>query len=184
MSVAAELLEAVRASTRGTPYAVTPTPTGFDVAIDIADSSWYAMAYKQHLSLAWIYHVKVDEAAKTLSITDDVRDLNWKVGVGAVGGVPVPVLSVGASRKLGRFELKSFRKTWAVNEAGEPGKVVDYTFSASEGRDLIRGPARDLGWQEKTGAAQRIGLIVGVGTTIALVLAGIGVLIAFLTEYL
>lgn len=174
MSEADQLMAAVRARTEGTPYVVTPTPQGFDVQIDLADASWYALLYKQHLERTWVYHVKVeDETSKTLSITDEVRDVDWRVGAESSGGVPVPVLTMSKSGAKGRFETKSFQKTWAVNEQGEYGKVVDYSFTSSEGRDLIRGPARELGWTDKRGGAERIGLYVALATVALLVLAGI-----------
>lgn len=173
MGEADRLLDAVRARTEGTPYVVEPTAQGFDVRIDIENASWYALMYKQHLSRTWIYHVAVDEAAKTLSITDDVRGVDWRAGAESEGGVPTPVLKASLSRELGRIESKSFQKTWAVNERGEYGKVVDFSFDAAEGRNLVREPARELGWDERMGGAQRIGLYVAVGTIALLVLAGI-----------
>jgi hypothetical protein len=176
VSEAQRLLDAVRRRTEGTPYVVEETFQGFDVRIDIEDTSWYALMYKQHLSRTWVYHVAVDEAGKTLSITDDVRAVDWKAGTGVQsegGETPVPVLSMAKSGAVGRFESKSFRKTYAFNDQGEYGKVVDYTFDAAEGRDLIRGPARELGWTEKMGAAQRTGVVVAVSTIVLLVLAGI-----------
>ncbi len=172
MTDAQELVAAVRARTDGTPYVVTETGTGFDVQIDVEDASWYALAYKQHLSRTWVYHVKV-EGPRTLSITDDARQVDWRAGAGSQDGVPVPVLSVSTYGAKGRFETKSFQKTFAVNEQGDYDKVVDYHFTSSEGRDLIRGPARELGWSETRGGAERIGLYVGVGTIVLLVLAGI-----------
>jgi hypothetical protein len=181
MSAATELLEAVRARSQGTPYAVTPTPAGFDVALDVTDPSWYAPARRQHLSRAWTHHVLVDEAAKTVAITDEEHSLSWSAGVGSDGGVPVPVLSATASRSWGRMETKSFQKTFTITETGDHDKVVDFTFDSGEGRDLIRGPARDLGWHEKAGAAERVGLVFGiVGATVA-ALVVIALVIAWVT---
>ena len=181
MSDEQELVAAVRARTEGTPYVLTETDTGFDVQIDVEDASWYAVAYKQHLSKTWVYRVKFEKGDKTLSITDDVRDVQWRAGVAASGGVPTPVLSVSKSGDKGRFEVKSFRKTYAVDEQGHYGKVVDFHFTSSEGRDLIRGPARELGWTERRGGYERIGLYVAVGTLALLVLCGIAVAVVALT---
>lgn len=181
MTDAQELVAAVRARTEGTPYAVTETGDGFDVQVDIENASWYALLYKQHLSKTWIYHVKVEEGAKQLSITDDAREVDWRAGAGVSGGTPVPVLALSTSLKKGRLEEKSFQKTWAVNEQGHYDKVVDFDFTSSEGRDLIRRPAQELGWTEKRGGSERIGLYVGVGTIVLLVLAGIIVAIVALS---
>lgn len=179
MSDAQELVAAVRARTEGTPYVVEETGSGFDVRIDIENASWYALLYKQHLSRTWVYHVKL-EGAKTLSITDDVREVDWRAGAESRGGVPTPVLTASTSRDLGRIESKSFQKTWGVDEQGGYGKVVDYQFTSSEGRDLIRGPAEELGWTEKRGTSERIGLYVAVGTVALLLVAGLIVAIVAL----
>lgn len=182
MTGAGELLAAVRARTEGTPYAVTETDDGFDVGINIADATWYALLYQEHLSRTWIYHVKlVDEASKRLSISDDAYAVEWRAGVELDGGVPTPALSASLSRAQGRLETKSFQKTWAVNEKGHYDEVVDYHFTSSEGRDLIKGPAQELGWTEKMGLNERIGFIVGVGTIVLLVIAGVVIAIVALT---
>ncbi|MCR6031233.1 hypothetical protein GGQ22_07215 [Nocardioides sp. zg-579] len=177
-----ELVAAVRRRAEGTPYVVTETPSGFDVQIDIADASWYALLYKEHLSRTWIYHVKVEDGAtKTLSITDDVRTVDWRVGAESRDGQPVPVLGGSLSRQLGRVESQGFQKVYATNEHGEYAKVLDIRFDSAEGRDLIRGPARELGWTEKRGLSERIGLYVGVSTLVMLVLGGLVVAIVALT---
>ena len=168
-----DLVAAVRARTEGTPYALTETEQGFNVGIDVADASWYALAYKQHLSKTWVYHVKFEEGDKTLSITDHESTVDWRAGIASSSGVPIPVLSASRSTRMGRWETKGFQKTFAIDEQGHYAKVVDFTFASSEGRDLIRGPAQELGWTEKRGAAERAGLYVGLGTTALLVLAGI-----------
>ncbi|KQT90764.1 hypothetical protein ASG49_13535 [Marmoricola sp. Leaf446] len=173
MTDAEKLLAAVRANTEDTPYAVTETAKGFDVTIDVADATWFALMHQKHLSKSFTYHVVVDEANHTIAITDDLREVTWRRGAEMRDGIPVPVLGASLSRDLGRIEQKSFQKTFGIDSSGQPGKVVDYSFSSSEGRDLIRGPARELGWTEKRGGAERIGLAVAVGTVALLVLAGI-----------
>lgn len=175
MSELEQLISAVRARTEGTPYVLTETPAGFDVHIDIEDASWFALYSGQHLSRAWVYHVKVEDGPKALSITDESRDLQWRAGAGGGGGDLRPVLAVSKSGARGRFEEKSFRKTWAIGEDGKPDEVVDYRFTAAEGRDLIRGPARELGWSEQRGNAEKVGLYVAVATVVLLALAAAAV---------
>ena len=72
MSNRAEVVERVRAAAEGTPYAVTQTPGGFDVALDIVDAQWFGLFNKAGLRKAYIHHVKVkDDGAFT--ITDESR---------------------------------------------------------------------------------------------------------------
>ena len=126
--------------------------------------------YQQHLEKTFTYRVRLDEAAKVMSITDDSYELHWKRGVDVSGGVPVPTLGARLSRSMGRLESKTFQKVYAVNEEGQFGKVVDYSFDSGEGRRYIREPARELGWTEKAGTAQRIGIAFAV-------LGGVGALV-------
>lgn len=184
MSEQDRLIAAVRARTEGTPYKVTPTDAGFDVGIDIENTEWFALLYKENLSMTWIYHVQVDATAKKISITDEARTVHWKAGATTEGGVPRPVISGSAAAFRGRAETKSFQKVYAFNGKGEYGKVVDYRFDASEGRALIREPARELGWDEQMGTAQKIGVGIAVATVVLLILAGIAVGILALTGVL
>ncbi len=166
MSASQELIEAVRARVADTPYRLEETADGFDVGVDLADAKYYTLMYQKKLEKTFTYRVKLDEASKTMSITDDSWELSWKRGADVSGGTPVPTLGARVSRSMGRFESKSFQKTYGVNEQGELGKVVDYSFDSSEGRDLIREPARELGWSEQAGTQQKIGLYVGVGAVV------------------
>ena len=181
MSDAEQLVAAVRARTENTPYVVAPTPSGFDVKLDIENATWFALMYQQSLSKTFTYHVVVDEGAHSIAITDDAREVTWQRGAESRDGVPTPVLGGSMSRELGRLETKSFRKTYAFDQKGEYGKVVDYSFTSSEGRDLIRGVAQEQHWTENRGRSERIGLYVAAGTVALLVLAGIIVAIVALT---
>lgn len=176
---ARELVAAVRARTEGTPYVLTETEDGFDVGIDLADATYYTMMYQKRLEKTFTYRVKLDEASSTMSITDDTYELSWKRGADVSGGVPVPTLGGRVSRSMGRLESKSFEKTYAVDEQGQFGKVVDYSFDSAEGRKLIREPAAQLGWREEAGAAQKIGVAVAAGA-IVLVLVIVVLLLVML----
>lgn len=175
-----ELVEAVRARTEGTPYALVETEHGFDVGVDLADTTYYSLMYQRHLTTTFTHRVRLDEADRTLAITDDSWELTWHRGLDVSGGVPVPRLGASVSRSLGRLEKKSFQKTWAVSDRGWFEKVVDYRFDAAEGRDLVRGPAQELGWTEVRGTAEKIGLYVAVTTVVLLVLSGLVVGLLFL----
>jgi len=173
MSASRELIEAVQARVAGTPYRLEETDDGFDVGIDLADATYYTLMYQQHLDKTFTYRVELDEAAKVLAITDDSYELHWKRGADVSGGVPVPTLGAKLSRSMGRVESKSFQKVYAVNEEGRFGKVVDYSFDSAEGRRHIREPARELGWTEKRGTAERVGiafaLVGGLGALVTVV---------------
>ena len=166
MSTKQELIAAVRARTEGTPYKLQETADGFDVGIDLADATYYTLMYQKKLEKTFTYRVKLDEATQTMSITDDSYQLDWKRGADVSGGVPVPTLGARLSRSMGRLESKSFEKTYAVNQDGDFGKVVDYSFDSSEGRTLIREPARQQGWKEEAGTQQKIGIAFAVGALV------------------
>ena len=166
MSTKQELIAAVRARTEGTPYKLEETADGFDVGIDLADATYYTLMYQKKLEKTFTYRVKLDEASQTMSITDDSYELTWKRGADVSGGTPVPTMGARLSRSMGRLESKSFEKTYAVNQDGDFGKVVDYSFDSGEGRKLIREPAQEQGWKEQAGTQQKIGIAFAVGALV------------------
>ncbi len=168
-----DLITAVRRVASGTPYAVRETPGGFDLTIDVADARW-ATLFKAHgLTKVFTHRVRLDGAARTLTITDVSNTFSWGAGGAS------PRLQAQASTQRGRVYEKSFRKEYGVDlRSGEVGEVVGYSFSAGEGRDLIRGVAREQGWDEKMGGTQK-GAVVFAGVVAGLlVLGGLGVLVA------
>lgn len=159
-----DFLAAVQQATSGTPYAVTPTESGFDVALNIVDAQWYGVLNKAGLSKAYTHHVSVPEDG-TYSITDDSREVEWVAGV--------PRLSGSASRQVGRVKEFGVQKVWAFDENGQFGKVVDYRFNSEEGRDLVTMIGDNLGLKQERGTSEKIGLWVALLTIAGLVIAGI-----------
>jgi hypothetical protein len=168
-----DFITAVRRATSDTPYAVRETSRGFDLTIDVADARWATLLKAHGLKKVFTHQVRLDGAAKTLSITDVSNTLAW-----GAGGTS-PRLHAEARTQRGRVYEKSFRKEYGVDlRTGDVGKVVDYSFSAGEGRDLVREVAREQGWEEKMGGTQK-GAVVFAGIVVALlVLGGLGVLVA------
>jgi hypothetical protein len=142
----------VERNAEGTPYAVTPTPEGFDVGIDIVDARWFELYEKVGLSRTFVHHVAVD--GSTYTITDDSRTLEWEAGS--------PRLGATLERFVGRKHELSFQKTVAVSERARVEKVVDYTFSSEEGRRLITSAAKEQGLKEHMPLSAKIGLWVAI----------------------
>lgn len=165
------LFEQVRRNAEGTPYTVTETEKGFDVALDLADATWYEVFGKAGLRVSFTHHVAVHDDRYT--ITDDSRQVHWRAGV--------PTASAGASRFVGRQISFSSRKTWALlgtpEKPGVPTKVVDYTFSTETGRALITGAATSLGLRQEMPLSEKVGIgfgIVGaVGAVVTLVVLAV-----------
>jgi len=114
-----ELFDRVQQATTDTPYKVVPTATGFDVELDVADSTWFGLFNKAGLKHAFIHHVAIPETG-TYSVTDDARTVEWIAGT--------PRISYEASREIGRIRKVSFNRAYAFNDQGKFGKVVDFTF--------------------------------------------------------
>ncbi|MFC4785673.1 hypothetical protein ACT8ZV_14425 [Nocardioides sp. MAHUQ-72] len=163
-----QFLAGVRQAAEGTPYVVTPTEAGFDVALDVADAQWYGLLNKAGLKKAYTHHVAVADDG-TYAVTDDSRTVEWVAGV--------PRLSASAERTRGRSYELSFQKSWALNEQGKPAKVVDYSFSSEKGRKLITGVADELGLRQRRGTEEKVGiafaLVGGVGALLTLVVLGV-----------
>jgi hypothetical protein len=159
-----DFLTAVQEAAAGTPYVVTPTDSGFDVALDIVNAQWYGVFNKAGLSKAYIHHVAVSDDG-TYTITDDSREVEWVAGV--------PRASASASRQVGRVKEFGVQKVWAFDENGNFGTVVDYRFNSEEGRDMVTMIGERLGLKQERGTSAKIGLYVGLGTIVALVICGI-----------
>ena len=168
MGTSAELITSVRAAAAGTPYAIRETPQGFDLTIDVADARWLAVFRAHGLKKVFTHRVRLDEAAHAMTITDVSNTFSWS------GGGSSPRLQAAASTQRGRVYEKSFRKELGVDlETGQVGKVLDYSFDATAGRDLIREVAKDQGWDERMGGTQK-GAVIFAGATVAiLAVAGI-----------
>jgi hypothetical protein len=157
---------AVMRQTEGTPYSVTARDDGFDVGLDIVDAGWFGIYSAHGLKRAFVHRVKVD--GKQYTITDRTYSVSWSAGV--------PRLRLQAEAFVGRRYQFSAQKTWALNGAGEPAKVVDYTFSSEEGRGLIKAAARQMGLKERMPLSVKAPLIFGI--VVGVVSIG-GVLVAW-----
>lgn len=166
MSSSDEFVAAVRAATTDTPYIVRETPRGFDLTVNVADARWLAVIKAHGLNKVFTYEVALDAAKQALTITDVANTVSWSAGGGS------PRLSASKRVQRGRVMEKSFRKEWGVDlRTGEVGKVVDYSFSSGEGRDLIRGVAQAQGWSESMPGVQKGALWFAIGTAVVMVLA-------------
>lgn len=165
---AEEFRRRVEQAADGTPYAVTPTERGFDVAIDVVDAQWFGLFNKAGLSKHYTHHVAVPGDG-SYTITDDARSIQWVAGVPQVKG--------SAERQLGRVKEFGVQKVWAIDEDGRFGQVVDFRFNSEEGRDLVTGVADQLGLKQRRGAAEKTGLafalVFGGLTVVGLVVMGV-----------
>jgi hypothetical protein len=160
MSTSQELVERVRDAAEGSPYTVTETPEGFNLGINIVDAQWYTLIRKSGLKRVFTYEVRLDEAAKSMTIIDVANAVKWSGGTESGGG-----LSLHAEKKVqrGRVYQFSFGKEYGVDaKTGKIGKVADYSFNSSEGRDLIRDAAKELGWSEEASGVQKGAIAMGI----------------------
>ena len=182
MTSSAELVAQVRIAAEGSPYAVTDQPYGFDLTVDVVDATWYTLLRLNHIDRVFTYEVHLDEAKARMTITDVANTVEWNTGLGSA-----PTLRVQRSEQKGRVYEFSSRQELGVDsetaetaETGDVGEVVDYTFTAGEGRDLIRAAAQEAGWSEAMGREQKVGLYVGLGVIGALVVVGLVVAAVFI----
>ena len=149
----------VASHAEGTPYVVSPTPEGFDVALDIVDARWYQLYAKAGLERTFVHHVTM-AGGRDFTITDDSHTLEWEAGH--------PRLGARVERFVGRRYDVGFRKTIAVTEDARIDTVVDYAFSSEEGRKLIKGAAKELGLREHLPTSAKVGLWIAVVVLVAM----------------
>jgi hypothetical protein len=164
MTTGQQFFEGVRAAAEGTPYTVTKTDDGFDVALDIVDAQWYGVFNKAGLKRLFIHHVDF-KGEGVFSITDESRALEWVAGT--------PRISASAAVTKGRIIGFSKQKVWAFDEHGNFGVQADYRFSSDEGRGLIEGVARQLGLEQRRGTEEKIGMFFAALAIGGLVIGGI-----------
>ncbi|HZE39615.1 MAG TPA: hypothetical protein VE172_12465 [Stackebrandtia sp.] len=161
-AAAAELYARVEAACANTPYALTRTEDGFDLSVDIKQPQWQYLLYQRRVTQVFTHRVSVDEANKQLSISDQVRTVEWSTGV---DGKPIPVLGANISVQSGRvIEVSSYKTL------GGDGATTEYRFSSEEGRRLITEPAKQLGWSVTWPGSAKAALVIAViGVVVALV---------------
>ena len=168
---AAEFAAAVHTAAEGTPYAVVPTPTGFDVGVDPADARWSGPLSQGSYSTSITHHVQLQ--GKTFVVTDDTSGLSTQVGPTGAR------FSLG--RSLGKLSGRGFQRTWAPGTDGGYRKVVDAEWDVAAGRHLVQRVGAELGLRQRRGTAEKVGLVaalIGVGSA---VVAGVAVLVIALT---
>ena len=169
MSATQDLTEAVRARAEGTAYVVEPTAEGFDVRLAVENTQWFGTFREWRLTQASVHHVRLSEAARTLTVTDELRSLTWVAGT---DGRERPTLGASLTVASGRVTSRSVQRTYTIGRGGLT-KEAESSFDSGAGRALVLDVAKSLGWKVERSLNERIGLYVGVGTIILLVLAGI-----------
>jgi hypothetical protein len=156
----------VRDEANGTPYAVVERPYGFDLTVDLADAQWLNLTAAHGPKRVFTHEVHVAKPGRY-----GITDVEHTVSYGAGGA------SLTAARSIKRGRVYSYQRRAELGvdaRTGQVGKVVDYTFRAGEGRQLVRRVADELGWTEGMNAEQKGGLIVGI----AAIVLTVGVFVA------
>ena len=162
-----EFIDGVRRATEGTPYAVTEQPYGFDLTVDVASKRWLTLTAAHRLRRVFTHEVHLEDDGR-YGITDVDNQVTYGAAAGG-GGVRLT-----ARKKFSRGRVMSYsrRIEFGVDaDTGKVGKVVDYSFRAGEGRDLVRGVAKELGWKERMNGEQRGALWVAGITVVALIVS-------------
>jgi hypothetical protein len=149
----------VTSHAEGTPYVVSPTPEGFDVALDVVDARWYQLYAKAGLERTFVHHVQM-AGDRDFTITDDSHTLEWEAGHPRLGAL--------LERFVGRRYDIGFQKTIAITEDARIDTVVDYSFSSEEGRKLVKKAAKELGLREHLPASAKVGLWFAIAVLVAM----------------
>ena len=166
---ARELIETVRARAEELGYEVEATPEGFVVERNLADVRYWGLLHKAGVRTLTGHEVRVDEAARRVSITDVQRHLEWRAGNHGAGELR-PFWSLHQETAKGRIAAVGTTKSWGMREDGTLGTIEDYSFDTNEGRNAVRAALEELGWSERMPLEQRIGLWVAVVTAVLTVL--------------
>lgn len=177
MTALSELAAAARALADDTPYAVTDTEHGFDVTLDLADVRFHDLFARHRFSKAHVHRVAVDEEARTFTMLDVARTVEWSAG--ASSSDLVPRYSGSGETNQGRIWTRGRRKVYAWDEELRYGAVVDYDFSTAEGHSLVRTAAGRVGLTERQPWQVKVAMGVGIGTLVLIALSAVGLVIGF-----
>jgi len=160
-----EFVDRARAAAEGTPYAVAERPYGFDLTIDLADARWLTITRAHGLKRVFTHEVHLRDDGR-YGITDVDNTVSYSGGTAS--------LSAQRSFKRGRVMSYSRRVEFGVDaRTGRVGKVVDYSFRAGEGRELVRRVAKDLGWTERMNGEQ-LGALWFAGIVVVVMVVAFG----------
>ena len=160
-----EFVDRARAAAEGTPYAVAERPYGFDLTIDLADARWLTITRAHGLKRVFTHEVHLEDNGR-YGITDVDNTVSYSGGVAS--------LSAERTFKRGRVMNYSRRVEFGLDaRTGRVGKVVDYSFRAGEGRELVRRVATELGWTEKMNGEQ-LGALWFAGIVVVLMVVAFG----------
>ncbi|GAA1060143.1 hypothetical protein [Agromyces bracchium] len=161
-----------------TAYAITPTERGFDVALDLADAKWWVPLSRNGLRQTFIHQVAVDESARTYSVNDVSRTIDWKVG--ADGQTRTPSLRMGMSGQSGYVAARRRKVVIGLSDRGRVEPVVDIAFDSAVAREHVDAAASELGLSKNLSRDQRIGLGFGIG---GLAIAALAILMVVVSQF-
>ncbi|HEY8458247.1 MAG TPA: DUF3592 domain-containing protein [Actinopolymorphaceae bacterium] len=162
---AVELIRRVREATEQTPYRMNMTTDGFEIALDLSDTTWHGLLYSQRVDRVFSHRVQVIEHARKLKISDVVTTVTWSEGAHG----PIPRLGVSKASASGRV----WTFTSGSTSRDGQGNPATFTFSSEEGRRLITEPAKHLGWRVAWSTNAIIGLVVACIALGGLLVAGV-----------
>ncbi|MET9010540.1 hypothetical protein ABZX74_06320 [Streptomyces olivaceoviridis] len=158
-AAAQELRDRVEAAAAGTPYRLQGTAQGFDLTVDVRTPQWRELLTRHRIGQVHTYRVALRPQQKRFTLTDVVRTVEYEAGPGGV--------RLGRTVSVGRSVYVT--RTWS------PGGTPEHSFNSTEGHRLIRGAARELGWQEVRPTSVKIAMgfgilggVVALGTLVAL----------------
>ncbi|WP_448630627.1 hypothetical protein [Cellulomonas soli] len=143
------------------------TEDGFALRIDVADTAWSGLLKTVGRRGVVEHRVVLDADNRSLQITDVCSDVRWEVGV--AGSVPRLVARAQKTRTWGRSWVVMREWTWRPGAGVTSRTVAGRRLASAEGRALIRAAATDLGWKERAGLSERVGIVAAlVGAVIVL----------------
>ncbi|AYN41261.1 hypothetical protein D9753_22915 [Streptomyces dangxiongensis] len=149
-----DFYDRVVAATADTRYRPRRTVPGFDLTVDVPRSPLTA----RRISQVHTYRVVLHPQERRFSMTDIVRTVEYEAGLGGVRTSK----TVSSGRNV--------YVTWSRSLDG----TRRHSFSSAAGHRLIRGVARELGWEEirptsvkAARAAGLLGAAIALGTLIA-----------------
>lgn len=161
MNTAKQLIAELKKRSDGTPYQIeSDGSSNFTVKLDVVDTSYYFLMYKNGVKRAFSIQAKIDSKNRTVQTTDSLYALDWQVGSDPTD--VKPRINWDVAVQQGEIYAFERRADIGVTKSGQLGLAVNYGYNTRAAKKWLDQQLKELGWRRVWGTQAKIGLVVGV----------------------
>lgn len=153
MNTAQQLTNHVVELAKDSPYIVTPTADGFELALNIVDARWVLPLGTGNIKKYFTITAKLDETSHVARLNDSLYELEWSAGL---NGQLQP--HIGARMEVQQGTVYQVHIGGVIGTQA-PGGVTTYQFSSAEAKKWLNAILLQDGWKKAMSTQTKIGII-------------------------